>query len=81
MPTTITLKNVPDAVYELLKVVAQIHHRSLNSEVIACLETILLPVKKAPLERLARARILRSQLENKGITAADMTDFKGQGRA
>lgn len=81
MPTTITLKNVPDAVYEQLKVAAQIHHRSLNSEVIACLETILLPVKKAPLERLARARILRAPLEYKGITAADMTDFKEQGRA
>jgi plasmid stability protein len=81
MPTTITLKNVPDAVYEQLKVAAQIHHRSLNSEVIACLETILLPVKKAPLERLARARILRVPLEYKGITAADMTDFKEQGRA
>lgn len=81
MPTTITLKNVPDAVYEQLKVAAQIHHRSLNSEVIACLETILLPVKKAPSERLARARILRAPLEYKGITAADITDFKEQGRA
>lgn len=81
MPMTITLKNVPDAVYEQLKIAAQVHHRSLNSEVIACLETILLPVKKAPLERLARARILRAQLEYKGITAADMTDFKEQGRA
>ena len=81
MPTTITLKNVPDAVYEQLKVAAQIHHRSLNSEVIACLETVLLPVKKAPLERLARARILRAPLEYKGITAADMADFKAQGRA
>ncbi|MFZ4667092.1 MAG: FitA-like ribbon-helix-helix domain-containing protein [Prochlorotrichaceae cyanobacterium] len=80
MPVTITLKNIPDAVYEQLKVAAEVHHRSLNSEVIACLETILLPVKKSPMERLARARILRSQFEFKGITAVDIDDFKSQGR-
>ena len=81
MPVTITLKNVPDAVYEQLKVAAEVHHRSLNSEVIACLETILLPIKKAPLERLARARILRSRLSVKDVHVADIDDFKNQGRA
>ena len=81
MPVTITLKNIPDAVYEQLKVAAEVHHRSLNSEVIACLETVLLPVKRAPLERLARARILRSQLSIKDVNAADIGDFKNQGRA
>lgn len=81
MPVTITLKNIPDAVYEQLKVAAEVHHRSLNSEVIACLETILLPIKKAPLERLARARILRSRLSIQDVNAADMDDFKNQGRA
>jgi len=81
MPVTITLKNIPDAVYEQLKVAAEVHHRSLNSEVIACLETILLPVKKAPLERLARARILRSQLSVKDVNMADIDNFKNQGRA
>lgn len=81
MPVTITLKNIPDAVYEQLKVAAEVHHRSLNSEVIACLETILLPLKKAPQERLARARILRSRLSVKDVNAADIDDFKNQGRA
>lgn len=81
MPVTITLKNIPDAVYEQLKVAAEVHHRSLNSEVIACLENILLPIKKAPLERLARARILRSQLSVKDVNTADIDDFKNQGRA
>lgn len=81
MPVTITLKNVPDAVYEQLKVAAEVHHRSLNSEVIACLETVLLPVKKASLERLARARLLRSQLSVKDVNVADIDDFKNQGRA
>jgi plasmid stability protein len=81
MPVTITLKNIPDAVYEQLKVAAEVHHRSLNSEVIACLETILLPIKKAPLERLARARVLRAQLGVQDVNAVDMDEFKNQGRA
>jgi antitoxin FitA len=81
MPVTITLKNIPDAVYEQLKVAAEVHHRSLNSEVIACLETILLPVKKTPLERLARARLLRSSLNDQEINAIEIDGFKHQGRA
>jgi antitoxin FitA len=81
MPVTLTFKNVPDAVYEQLKIAAEVHHRSLNSEVIACLETILLPVKKTPLERLARVRLVRSQFEEKGINVTDIDDIKNQGRA
>ena len=41
MPTSLTLKNVPDAVYERLKAVAAQHRRSLNSQAIVCLETVL----------------------------------------
>ncbi|HNS57464.1 MAG TPA: Arc family DNA-binding protein, partial [Nitrosomonas europaea] len=41
MPTTLTLKNIPDDVYERLKVAAEVHRRSLNSEIIVCLETVL----------------------------------------
>ena len=43
MPTSLTLKGIPDALYERLKVVAGAHHRSLNSEVIACIEAQLQP--------------------------------------
>lgn len=38
MPATLTLKNIPDAVYERLKRSAEAHRRSVNSEAIACLE-------------------------------------------
>ena len=41
MPTTLTLKNIPDAVYAKLKSAAALHRRSLNSEAIVCLETVL----------------------------------------
>ena len=42
MPTTLTLKNIPDMVYERLKMSAQAHCRSLNNEAIVCLESVLL---------------------------------------
>jgi plasmid stability protein len=38
MPTNLTLKGVPDEVYKRLKTSATVNHRSLNSEIIACLE-------------------------------------------
>ena len=62
VPTTLTLKNIPDAVYMRLKSAAEAHRRSLNSEAIVCLESVLLPTKIAPSERLARARELRAAL-------------------
>ena len=62
VPTTLTLKNIPDAVYTRLKSAAVAHRRSLNSEAIVCLESVLLPTKIAPSERLARARELRAAL-------------------
>lgn len=43
MPTTLTLKNIPDEVYERLKLSAAVHRRSLNSEAIVCLESVLIP--------------------------------------
>ncbi|MBA3625960.1 MAG: Arc family DNA-binding protein [Methylibium sp.] len=81
MPTTLTLKNIPDSVYERLKLSAQTHRRSLNSEAIVCLETVLLPTKMAPGERLARARELRATLPNKPFKARDIQALKTEGRS
>ncbi len=81
MPTTLTLKNIPDIVYERLKVSAEVHRRSLNSEAIVCLESVLLPAKITPDERLARARELRAALAPKKFSARDIDTLKKQGRA
>jgi antitoxin FitA len=45
MGMTITLKNIPDDIYGSLKAAAEAHHRSINSEVIACLERVLMPTR------------------------------------
>jgi plasmid stability protein len=80
MPTTLTLKNIPDDVYQRLKASAQTHRRSLNSEAIVCLESVLLPGRITLGERLARARELRSILPQGKFRARDIDSFKRQGR-
>ena len=80
MPTTLTLKNIPDHVYQRLKTTAEMHRRSLNSEAIVCLESFLLPTALTPGERIARARQLRSQLAQTPFKADDIDALKKQGR-
>ncbi len=80
MPTTLTLKSIPDEVYERLKASAEAHHRSLNSEAIVCLESVLLPGKTSPAERLARARALRATLPQGKFRAKDIDALKREGR-
>lgn len=80
MPTTLTLKNIPDAVYERLKTAAEMHRRSMNSEAIVCLETVLMPTRLAPTERLARARELRAALPKQKFLADDIDLTKREGR-
>ena len=81
MPTTLTLKNIPDVVYQRLKTSAEANRRSLNSEAIVCLEAALLPTTPGPGERLARARELRTALLPAKFKARDIEAFKKQGRA
>ena len=81
MSTTLTLKNIPDAVYERLKASAAVNRRSLNREAIVCLESVLLPSQLSARERLARARALRSGLAQVKFLARDIDTLKRQGRA
>ena len=80
MPMTLTLKNIPDAVYNKLKIAAQAHRRSMNSEAIVCLEAALLPTRMAATERLARARELRAGLPEGKFRARDIDLLKHEGR-
>ena len=80
MPTTLTLKNIPDDVYSRLKISAEMHRRSLNSEAIVCLEAILLPTRITANERLTRARELRAGLKPAKFLVSDIEEFKKKGR-
>lgn len=80
MLASLTLKNAPDEVYARLKAAAQMHRRSLNSQAIVCLETVLMPTKMWAGERLARARQLRAGLGMAKFRARDADALKKQGR-
>ena len=81
MPAAITLKGIPDDLYARLKLAAQANHRSLNSEVIACLERQLAPHVLSADERLARARQLRAGVDATGFDAAEIAQAIRLGRA
>lgn len=81
MPTTLTLKNIPDDVYERLKLSAQANRRSMNSEAIVHLEAALLHNKPSTAERLARARTLRDALSAQKFRARDIDTMKREGRS
>ncbi|MDE2407633.1 MAG: hypothetical protein KGL91_07205 [Xanthomonadaceae bacterium] len=80
MPTTLTLKNIPDDLYNRLKTNAAAHRRSLNSEALVCLEAVLVPHAIAPADRLARARALRAGLQQGAFGAQDIDAMKRAGR-
>ena len=80
MPTTLTIKNIPDEVYEALKSSAEKHRRSMNNEAIVCLEAVLRPDKPSVEETLARIRELHESLPKRNFTAREIDKAKRQGR-
>ena len=80
MPTTLTLKNIPDDIYARLREQATLNRRSLNSEAIVCLETVLNLRAADARDRLARLRALRASLGDTSFAAEDIDALKREGR-
>ena len=80
MGMSITLKNIPDDIYASLRSAAEAHHRSLNSEVIACLERVLMPTKITNEVHLAKARHIRHELKSKKFKVVDIEKAIDRGR-
>lgn len=76
----LTVKNIPQGLYQKLKDSAKAHHRSLNSELIFCLENTLMPTRVAASERIRRAQALRSGVPDGEISAADIAEAIDKGR-
>jgi plasmid stability protein len=76
---TLTIKNVPEALVERLKRQATTHRRSLDHEVIVCLEQVVHSVPLDPETILARARTVRVR---PGIRVTDrlLTRLEADGR-
>jgi plasmid stability protein len=79
MPS-LTVKNIPDDLYERLKEAAAMHHRSINSELIHCLALTLQPARLTSAELLTAARALRAQVKAETLSVDDIEAAKQQGR-
>jgi plasmid stability protein len=80
MPT-LTIKGLPEPLYRRLKEQAEAHHRSLNGEIIACLERALGPSLMDPADWLAQAAAFRARLKLKPMTRRALEAARKTGRA
>ena len=79
MPT-ITVKNIPDDLYESLKRSAEAHRRSINSEIIVCIERAVRSRPVDPATLLARARRLREKTAGVPLSNEEFTQAMVMGR-
>ncbi|TVQ10953.1 MAG: Arc family DNA-binding protein [Balneolaceae bacterium] len=79
MPTTITIRDIPDDVYEKLKKQAELHHRSINSEVIYTLKRMLECHRPDPDHIIDRARQIKQQAKGT-VTMQQIQEAIDQGR-
>jgi plasmid stability protein len=76
----VTIKNLPDELYERLKMAAQTHHRSINGEAIFCIERVLNEALLSADDRLTQIRKLRKTTEKSSITEEEINELKTWGR-
>jgi plasmid stability protein len=79
MPS-ITVKNIPTEIYARLKQAAKANRRSINSEVIACIERAVGSQTFNPDMLLAKARMLREKTAAYQINDEELTQAKNSGR-
>ena len=79
MPT-ITVKNIPPELYERLKQSAKANRRSINSEIIVCIERAMGTQQARPQEIVASARQLREKTARYLISDDEFTRLKSEGR-
>ena len=76
----VTFKNIPDDLYEQLKQAANAHHRSVNSELIYCLERTYKPTQCSAAELASKAAELRSHVTVARLDIDEINEAKNQGR-
>jgi len=77
---TITVKNIPIELYGKLKQSAEIHHRSINSEIIYLIEQAVSSQKINPETILVNALKLREKTAASIISDAELNKAKTDGR-
>ncbi|MBN2117826.1 MAG: Arc family DNA-binding protein [Anaerolineales bacterium] len=77
---TITIKNIPEPIYERIKAQAKTNHRSINGEILSILEQA---VSLPPIDveaTLERARKVRELTAHYTITADEIEKWINEGR-
>lgn len=77
---TVTFKNIPDDLYEQLKQAANAHHRSVNSELIYCLERTFRPTPVSASELADKALKLRSRVAAARLDTDEINAARNEGR-
>ncbi len=77
----ITLKNIPPELYERLKQSAKANRRSINSEILVCIEQAIGTPRLEPREIVPQARKLRDLTAGYKITDVEFTRAKSEGRS
>ena len=77
---TVTVKNIPDDLYKRLKSVAEINRRSINSEIIVCIEHAITSSRISPEKVLESARYLRELTRGHPISDEEFNQAKVEGR-
>ncbi len=80
MPT-LTIKGLPDPIYLRLKAQAEAHRRSLNGEIIVCLERAVSAARFDPKAWLADAHAFRDSLTIAPLTDRELREARQTGRA
>lgn len=76
----LTIKGIPEPLYRRLKQRAAVHRRSLNSEILVCLEQAVVVDAVDARAALARADALRKRLRVPRLTDARLRAAKAAGR-
>lgn len=77
---TLTIKNLPETLHKRLKESAVQHRRSINSEAITCLESVLVGKRMDPREFLARVDARRKRMPRVYFTEEFLREAKNAGR-
>lgn len=78
MPS-ITVKNIPEDIYDRVREQAKAHHRSINSEIIACLEQTVKSQQVSTDDILQEARRLRKKAKG-SLSSQEVESAINEGR-
>ncbi|MBK5096190.1 MAG: Arc family DNA-binding protein [Gemmatimonadetes bacterium] len=76
-----TVKDIPEDLYDRLKQSARLHHRSVNREILALLETGLRSERVPATEILASGRQIQKAMGDRILKLEEIESARREGRA